>query len=112
MNKINIKLKYVIINTGNTYTSSLSLIGDTLANSDMDQNSNQNHILQEIRSEPDMSKSGRVVSSVLDPDPCGSILKWLPWIHIQIRIGHTDSGSRSRTVKMTSEKENQQRFSI
>jgi len=27
-------------------------------------------------------------SSVLDPDPCGSVLKWLPWI--RIRIGNTD----------------------
>jgi len=26
--------------------------------------------------------------SVSDPDPCGSVLKWLPWI--RIRIGNTD----------------------
>jgi len=27
-------------------------------------------------------------TSVLDPGPCGSVLKWLPWI--RIRIGNTD----------------------
>ena len=34
--------------------------------------------------------SGCAVSSVsdLDSDPCGSILKWLPWIRIS--IGNTD----------------------
>jgi len=29
-----------------------------------------------------------VIISVSDPDPCGSVLKWLPWI--RIRIGNTD----------------------
>jgi len=27
---------------------------------------------------------------VSDPDPCGSVLKWLPWIRIRIRIWNTD----------------------
>jgi len=30
------------------------------------------------------------VTSVSDPDPCGSVLKWLPWIRIRICIGNTD----------------------
>jgi len=32
--------------------------------------------------------SSFVFPSVSDPDPCGSVLKWLPWI--RIRIGNTD----------------------
>ena len=29
-----------------------------------------------------------VTDNFSDPDPCGSLLKWLPWI--RIRIGNTD----------------------
>ena len=32
----------------------------------------------------------KVSVSDLDPDPCGSVLEWLPWIQIRIRIGNTD----------------------
>jgi len=27
-----------------------------------------------------------------DPDPCGSKLKWLPWIRIRIRIQDSQNG--------------------
>jgi len=32
----------------------------------------------------------KVRISVSDPDPCGSVMKWLPWIRIRTGIGNTD----------------------
>jgi len=47
-----------------------------------------------------------------DPDPCGSVLKWLPWIRSRIHIWQYGSGSGSRTVKMVSKKEKNLRFQV
>jgi len=45
-------------------------------------------------------------------DPCGSILKWLSWIQIEIHIGNTDFRSKFRTVKRMFKKEKNWRFPV
>ena len=41
-----------------------------------------------ISKELSFFQSDTIFTSVSDPDLCGSVLKWLPWI--QINIGNTD----------------------
>jgi len=58
---------------------------------------------------------GSLIPNLWDPDldPFGSVvpvLKWLLWIGI--RIGNKAYRSRSRTVKMKTKKENNQRFQV
>jgi len=55
-----------------------------------------------------MAKNTISQSSVSDPDPCRSVLKWLHSIQIWIRIGNSDSGYGSRTVNMASTEEKNQ----
>jgi len=42
-----------------------------------------------------------ILTSVSDPDPHGSALRWPPWIWFRIRIRDADSGSGSRSFKIT-----------
>jgi len=47
-------------------------------------------------------------TSVADPDPCVSVLKWLPWI--RVRIGNTDPDPGQS--KWRPKRENNQRFQL
>jgi len=47
-------------------------------------------------------------SSVSDPDPHGSPIRWLPWIRIRIR--DADSGSGSSIYKITKKMKNTEVF--
>jgi len=54
--------------------------------------------------------SWSAMASVSDPDPCGSVLIWLPWI--RIRIGNTDPDPDPGQSKWCPKREQSLRFQV